>query len=67
MPCERGRSVIGMRTYVVSRLFGAIFIEYHVARMPAAPFFAHRHRDGEHLLWLGRLHLIYTPARVVFG
>lgn len=56
-----------MRTYFVSRLFGAVFIEYHLARTPAAPFFAHQSCDGEHLLWVGRLHLIYTPARLVFG
>lgn len=56
-----------MRIYFVSRLFGAIFVEYHTARRAAAPFFARRSYDGEHLLWLGRLHLIYTPARVVFG
>jgi hypothetical protein len=56
-----------MRTYFASRLFGAVFIEYHRARRAAAPFFAHLSCGGEHLLWLGRLHVIYTPARVVFG
>ena len=56
-----------MRTYYVSRLFGAVFVEYHRARRSAPPFFAHRSAGGEHLLWLGRLHIIYTPARVVFS
>ena len=55
-----------MRTYFTSRLFGVLFIEYHRARV-ATPFFAHQSCDGEHLLWLGRLYLAYTPARVVFG
>ncbi len=57
----------GMRVYFANRLFGVLFIEYHRARQSAAPFFAHRSCRGEHLVWLGRLHLIYTPASVVFG
>ncbi len=56
-----------MRTYFASRLFGVVFIEYHTARRPAPPFYAHENRAGEHLFWLGRLHLIYTPARIVFA
>jgi hypothetical protein len=56
-----------MRTHFVSRLFGAVFIEYHTARGAAPPFYAHQSRAGEHLFWVGRLHVIYTPARIVFG
>lgn len=56
-----------MRTYFSNRLFGVLFIEYHRARAVTAPFFAHQSCDGEHLVWLGRLYLAYTPARVVFG
>ncbi|HEX9463158.1 MAG TPA: hypothetical protein VGB82_11215 [Alphaproteobacteria bacterium] len=51
----------------MSRLFGALFIEYHTARRAAPPFYAHQSRAGEHLFWLGRLHVIHTPARIVFG
>lgn len=56
-----------MRMYFASRLFGVVFIEYHRARRAAPPFYARQSCGGEHLLWFGRLHVIYTPARVVFG
>jgi hypothetical protein len=56
-----------MRTYFVSRLFGVLFVEYHRALRSVRPRFAHRSCQGEHLVWLGRLHLIYTPAHIVFG
>lgn len=66
-PAAEKRGTWGMRTYFASRLLGVVFIEYHYARRPARPFLAHRSCGGEHLVWLGRLHLIYTPARVAFG
>ncbi len=56
-----------MRTHFASRLFGAVFIEYHWARQPAPRFYARQSNGGEHLIWLGRLHIIYTPARIVFA
>lgn len=56
-----------MRMYFASRWLGVVFIEYHTARRAAPPFYAHRSNGGEHLLWLGRLHVIYTPARIVFA
>src|SRR5258708_22824593 len=55
-----------MRTHFVSRLFGALFIEYHTARRAAPPFYAHQSRAGEHLFWLRRLHVIPPPAPLVF-
>jgi len=56
-----------MRTHFASRLFGAVFIEYQWARRAAPPFYARRSQGGEHLIWIGRLHIIYTPARTVFA
>ncbi len=56
-----------MRTHFASRLFGAVFIEYQWARRAASPFYARHSQGGEHLIWLGRLHIIYTPARIVFA
>ncbi|HTP83591.1 MAG TPA: hypothetical protein VMQ11_11640 [Alphaproteobacteria bacterium] len=56
-----------MRTYFASRLFGVLFIEYHIARTVERPFFARQSCGGEHFVWLGRLYLAYAPPRVVFG
>ena len=56
-----------MRTHFASRLFGAVFIEFQWARRAAPPFYARLSRGGEHLIWIGRLHVIYTPARIVFA
>jgi hypothetical protein len=64
---DQGEGIMRTRTGFVSRLIGAIFIEYHWARRTARPFLVRQSRGGEHLLWIGRLHLIYTPARIVFG
>ena len=56
-----------MRTFFVSRLFGAVFIEYQWARQRAPRFYTRQSNGGEHMIWLGRLHVIYTPARIVFA
>jgi hypothetical protein len=45
------------------RLPGTRKLYLEIARTPSeAPFFEAKRVSGEVLIWLGRLHLIYTPA-----
>jgi hypothetical protein len=47
--------------FVDSRIFGIFYIERQGSSPTHRPWFEHRNERGEHLLWLGRLHLIWTP------
>lgn len=62
-PKSKRAGVLMISFSLLCRLPGARKLYLEIARTPSdAPFFEARRVSGEVLIWLGRLHLIYTPA-----
>ena len=60
-----GYSLERRPAFLTIPLVGAVFAQVETPMPSQAPWYEHRRENGEHLIWLGRLHLIFTPWRML--